>query len=144
MVDTLVLETSACVRESSNLSSSTKFRSTEGAGEWSPSRLESGGLVTSQWGSIPPPSAKIYGRQARRVEQRTPNPLLQSSNLWPPATEGVADGGHRTASAASVTKWRNWVRLPGPLPSLRTHSDSVVHGLEDFGCKADTAGRACL
>ena len=44
--------------ESSNLSSSTKFVATEGAGEWSPSRFESGGLVLSQWGSIPRPGAK--------------------------------------------------------------------------------------
>jgi hypothetical protein len=86
---TLVSAISAYGRESSNLSSSTRiFVATEGAGERSPSRLENGGLVTSQRGSIPPPSAKTHGRQARPGEQRTPNPLLQSSNLWSPATPG--------------------------------------------------------
>ena len=33
-----------------------------------------------------------FGKQARMEEQRTPNPLLQSSNLWLPAIEGEADG----------------------------------------------------
>ena len=156
----LVLETSSFGSESASLSSGTKFRSTEGAGEWSPSRLESGGLVKSQWGSIPPPSAKyagvLLGEQpasktgaqcsnhctGARSSERRRSPLRAVQKQRARRTES-----HRTANAARVKKWRHWVRLPGPLPSLRAHGDCVVRGSMIsmiFGCKADTVGSACL
>jgi hypothetical protein len=58
----LVLETSSFAGVRVQVSPrAPKVLHAEGAGEWSPSRLESGGLATSQWGSIPPPSAKYAG-----------------------------------------------------------------------------------
>ena len=78
--------------ESASLSSGTKFEYTEGAGEWSPSRLESGGRVRIRGVRFLRPLPGFFGKQARLEEQRTPNPLLQSSNLWFPAIEGEADG----------------------------------------------------
>ena len=134
-----------------------KFDVTEGAGEWSPSRLENGGLVMSQWGSIPPPSAKFAG--VLLGEQPASKTGAQCSNHCTGARSSKRrrsplrtvkkqrarrTGSHRTANAARVKRWRHWVRLPGPLPSLRAHIDCVVRGSRIFGCKADTVGRACL
>ena len=73
--------------------------------------------------------------------KRSPKPLHSVRITAPaPRQNGSCRGrGGRQATAlltrqASETG-RDWVRLPGPLPSLSVKS---------FECQADTVGRACL